>query len=326
MELIDRYLQAVKAALPKSQRDDIVKELSDSILSQVEEREAALDRPLTEDEQAELLKKLGNPVLLASRYRNQEALISPTVLPIYWKVLKAALGVALLVQVIAAIATAAAGRPLFVSLEPIFHYPSVALTVFGLVTLIFAAVHFFGGKIQVSEQWNPRELPPLVKVERRKSRVEAIAGLVIGAIATVWWLVGLHNPWLIMGPGALFITFGPVWLKLFPLFVLFGLAEIGRHALEIARPYATKLHTIVRLSIRCASLVVLVFLIKAPDVFVAANGTNHAQMQPVMHSMNYAIHLALLIAAVIVVGQLAVDLWKLLSGRLGQADPAALGS
>ena len=83
MELIDRYLQAVKAALPKSQRDDIVKELSDSILSQVEEREAALDRPLTEDEQAELLKKLGNPVLLASRYRNQEALISPTVLPIY---------------------------------------------------------------------------------------------------------------------------------------------------------------------------------------------------------------------------------------------------
>ena len=33
MELIDRYLQAVKFALPKAQQDDIIKELSDNILS-----------------------------------------------------------------------------------------------------------------------------------------------------------------------------------------------------------------------------------------------------------------------------------------------------
>jgi hypothetical protein len=39
MELIERYLQAVKFALPKKQQDDIVRELRDSILSQVEERE-----------------------------------------------------------------------------------------------------------------------------------------------------------------------------------------------------------------------------------------------------------------------------------------------
>ena len=56
MELIDRYLQAVKFALPKAQRDDIIGELRDSILSQVEEKEAALGRPLNESEQVELLK------------------------------------------------------------------------------------------------------------------------------------------------------------------------------------------------------------------------------------------------------------------------------
>jgi len=38
MELIERYLQAVKFALPQKQRDDIIKELRDSILSQIEYR------------------------------------------------------------------------------------------------------------------------------------------------------------------------------------------------------------------------------------------------------------------------------------------------
>ncbi len=55
MELIERYLQAVKFALPASQQDDIVKELRDSILSQIEEQESELGRRLSEGEQVELL-------------------------------------------------------------------------------------------------------------------------------------------------------------------------------------------------------------------------------------------------------------------------------
>ena len=61
MELIDRYLQSVKWMLPLKQRDDVIRELSDEILSQVEEKETALGRPLTEDEQVALLKQLGHP-------------------------------------------------------------------------------------------------------------------------------------------------------------------------------------------------------------------------------------------------------------------------
>ena len=58
MELIDRYLQAVKWMLPRKQQDDVVRELNDEILSRVEEKEDALDRPLTEDEQVALLKQM----------------------------------------------------------------------------------------------------------------------------------------------------------------------------------------------------------------------------------------------------------------------------
>jgi hypothetical protein len=81
MEMIDRYLQAVKFGLPQTQRDDIIKELRDSILSQVEEKEAALGRPMSVDEQVELLQKLGRPMHLASRYRKQQYMIGGAMFP-----------------------------------------------------------------------------------------------------------------------------------------------------------------------------------------------------------------------------------------------------
>ena len=45
MELVQRYLQAVKFLLPRAQQDDIVKELSEDIRSQMEDKEAELARP-----------------------------------------------------------------------------------------------------------------------------------------------------------------------------------------------------------------------------------------------------------------------------------------
>ena len=151
MELIERYLQAVRFALPQAQRDDIIKELRDSILSQVEEKEIGVGHPLTEDDQVAILKKLGSPVHLASRYRKQQDLIGATVFPIYWKVLKASLGLAFLVLAAASIATAAAGKTFMESLGVLFRYPSVALTTFAWITLTFSALEFFGAKYRVED-------------------------------------------------------------------------------------------------------------------------------------------------------------------------------
>src|SRR5690606_19348594 len=50
MALIDRYLFAIKAQLPEAQREDVTAELRDTLLSQAEEREAELGRPLDEDD------------------------------------------------------------------------------------------------------------------------------------------------------------------------------------------------------------------------------------------------------------------------------------
>jgi len=83
MDLLDRYLQAVKFWLPKVQRDDIVAELSEDIRSHIEEKETELGRKLNEVEVGTILKGRGRPVLVANRYLAQEHLIGPAFFPIY---------------------------------------------------------------------------------------------------------------------------------------------------------------------------------------------------------------------------------------------------
>jgi hypothetical protein len=262
MELIERYLQAVKFALPQAQQDDIIKELRDNILSQIEDKEAKLGRPLAENEQVELLKKIGSPMHLASRYRKHQYLIGATMFPIYSKVLKAALGLALLVLATASIATAAAGKTFSESLGVLFRLPGVALMVFAWVTLVFSAVEIFGGKFRVSDRWDPRRLPPLMKSDTRKSNFELITQLLVQTTFGIWWLAGLHYQYLILGPAVFLLRFGPVWQSIYPLFVLMVVADLMLAAARLVWPGWTQGRSISRLVISGLSLVIFYFLLQ----------------------------------------------------------------
>jgi hypothetical protein len=322
MELIERYLQAVKFALPRTQQEDIVRELRDSILSQIEEKESALGRPLTDDEQVEMLKKLGSPMHLASRYRKQQMLIGAAIFPVYWKVLKMALGVAFLVQAAGTIATAVAGKPFSESLKVLFHYPSVALTVFAWVTVVFAAGEFFGAKFRFSDRWDPRTLAPLVKHSSRKSRIELIAQLVIQTIFGVWWLAGLHYQYLILGPGIAYLNFGPVWHKIYPLFVVMVLMDLAFTSAMLLRPHWQEGRRVSRVVMSGLGLIVLYFLIKAPELFVAAPG---AESQGVATSVNFGLHLGLEIALVVNIINIGLEVARWAGRRLDRARQATVG-
>ena len=88
MDLIDRYLIAVRRQLPRDLEADFASELADSLRSEAEEHERTAGRPLTEDEQAALLKKRGHPFVMASRYLPQQHLIGPPLFPYYRQALK----------------------------------------------------------------------------------------------------------------------------------------------------------------------------------------------------------------------------------------------
>src|SRR5215472_7611256 len=83
MDLVERYLHAVRFWLPRGQQDDVAAELGDDIRSQIEEQEGKLGRNLTELEVASLLKERGRPMIVAGRYRPQEYLIGPALFPAY---------------------------------------------------------------------------------------------------------------------------------------------------------------------------------------------------------------------------------------------------
>jgi hypothetical protein len=323
MELIERYLQAVKFALPEKQRDDIIKELRDSILSQAEEKEEESGHPLTEDEQAALLKKLGSPRRLASRYRKQQHLIGATVFPIYWKVLKTSLGLAFVVLVGASIATAAAGKTLTESLGVLFRYPSVALMTFAWITLIFSALEFFGAKCQTKDTWDPRKLPALVQKTPRKSQFELIAQLVVQTIFSVWWLAGLHYQYLIFGPGIAYLRLGPVWQALYPLLVVNVVVDLALTVSMLVWPAWTRRQVVWRLIMHALNLVVVYFLINASDLFIPAD-PSVAKLQGLVKVVNYWSHIGLVITEVVLVAKILVKIAHLAGRRFAQVHHATV--
>ena len=72
MEILDQYLKSVRSCLPAAQRDDIINELSENLRAQVEDKEGTLGRSLNEGEVEAILKQHGHPLIVASRYRQDQ--------------------------------------------------------------------------------------------------------------------------------------------------------------------------------------------------------------------------------------------------------------
>src|SRR5579875_1893492 len=99
MDLVEDYLHFVALLLPRAQREDIVAELRDTILTRIEAREAELGRKLTPDETEQVLREIGHPLLVAARYREgPQHLVGPALYP-YW-----AFAVKLALTIVAALA------------------------------------------------------------------------------------------------------------------------------------------------------------------------------------------------------------------------------
>jgi len=321
MELIDRYLQSVKWMLPRKQQEDVVRELNDEILSRVEEKEATLGRPLNEDEQVAVLKQMGHPMLVASRYRTQRYLINPTIFAVYWTVLRLILAIVFVAMAIAAVSVAAAGQGLSQALGIILRYPLTALSVFAWVTTIFVILDIVQVKFDFFGKWDPRTLPKLSKKKPRHSMIESVVGLMLGTIFGVWWLVGLKHQFWIFGPGVAVMRFGPVWQTIYPLFVVLVVFSAIRGSVDVARPGWERGRAWFSLIYRALNLIVLYFLYNATELFVPGSASPPG-MAEVLKGLNSGMHIGVGVVIVITVIQAVQDVYHLVRDRFNGGERA----
>jgi len=227
MTIIEDYLRIVALLLPKAQRDDIVAELRDTILTRIEARESDLDRPLTETETEALLREVGHPLVVAARYRGgAQQVVGPTLYP-YWAFgVKIAITIQLALSALVFLVHAFSGGDVGTAFGHAFYSAfDGIITVVGFATLAVWFIERQQVRVDYLDRWRVRDLrvlevaawdldafgdwlarltrprfatPDYGPFPNRPSRSggrrarRALGGLVGCCVTLLWWVGALH--------------------------------------------------------------------------------------------------------------------------------------
>jgi hypothetical protein len=310
MDMLDRYLQAVKFFLPRREAEDIIRELSENLIAKMQDREEELGRPLEEAEEAAILRDHGHPLLVAGRYRTRQQLIGPAFFPLYISTLKMGIGVALLVSIVVAVVTALLSADPFPRLlEMMLGFPGRALMVFAWTTLGFAALDYASTRVRLTHDWDPRKLPKVMSEEQQIPRLKTFWALAFTLIYVVWLLLAPRSPWLALGPLAALVHYAPVWRVVYLPMVLLAVATAVLHVIDFVRPYRASHRELIRVAIGAGSLFVFAFLARAGDLFLpsaAAASAEGVDVTRVADVVNASFHIGFAVAGAIT----AFEIWR----------------
>jgi|SRR5579871_1189758 len=193
MDLVNRYLHAVKFWLPRAQQDDIIAELGDDLRSQIQDREAALGHPLDDDAVAAILAQRGHPMWVAGRYLPQRPVIGSALAPAYWFVQRLVILwvlVPVFVLVVGPAAVLGGKNPSATLIQLPWTLLMAAIFAFGTITLVFAIMERHPH--ESFWKWNPKRLPRVPRaqaapVPQPVSGYAAIGEMFTSAALVVCW-------------------------------------------------------------------------------------------------------------------------------------------
>ncbi|HLZ11084.1 MAG TPA: hypothetical protein VKP58_00730 [Candidatus Acidoferrum sp.] len=336
MQPLDRYLSNLAKLLPADQREDILRELSEDIRSEIEDKESELGRPLTEAEQLEVIRRRGNPLQVAAAYTPNQGtlafgpqLIGPVLFPFYVRVLTFNLGLTFLIVGVIFAALSLAGQP--IHFRDLFS--SVILQLFlqlAAVTFIFALVekHLSRQPHDWSKMDFQTSFQAAIKsqIERKIqsgpkeiSRFDSIAVLVASSVALLWLQSLWANQYLLFGPAAALISLAPIWHVVYLPAVFIMLVTIVRAAINIARPDWIRFRDVVSVLLDAASLAIVYTLMFAHTwVVPAVSASEH-----IASAVNHWAPIAIFASAIIALAQTIHDLIRLYKNwRWHSAPPA----
>ena len=267
MDLLDRYLQAVRFWLPKAQQEDLLAELGEDLRSQIEDKETELGRPLDKGEMSAILKKCGSPMMVAGRLGPQQHLIGPALFPIYAFVLKMVLLwilVPVFIFIVGPVNLANSGgnwgQAVSTTTGNLWSGLFVAA---GVVTLVFAILERTSAHLGAECKWDPLKLPPVRKEERKPSLLKAVCELGFNVFGLVWLLLLPQHPWMVFGPAAAFLKAGPILHAFYLPFVLISAVALSRSGITLARPQWDWFPSLSQLLQTVLTLILLNFMIEA---------------------------------------------------------------
>jgi hypothetical protein len=327
MELLERYLQAVRFFLPKHQQDDIVRELTENLVSEMEDREEACGRPLTEDEQVDILRRHGHPMLVAGRYQTRQQLIGPAFFPIYVFALKAGLGVALLVTMaLAIVASMLTGDAVRHFVQGLLAYPGRAVMVFAWTTLGFAVLDYAQSHLKLGHGWDPRGLPKLVRREHWTSRAHSMIELLLTLAFISWLLLIPGAPHLLLGPAVSFLELAPVWRLAYVPILLLVAATAALSLAGVLRPYWTPARSFARIGLHAGTLAIVAMLHRAGQWVLlkpAATTTDAASLERLVGVINKGCEIGLALTVVVALIEIGREVHRL---RRRRTDSLTLNS
>lgn len=323
MTLVERYLRAVKEQLPRAQQDDIIAELSENLRAQMEDEAEARGRPLLDAEQAAILKRFGNPMTVAARYRGDvrsvsfgRQLIGPELFPTYAKVLTINIAITLVVvAVVLLIGGGIAFSAMYGGLVPI-------IVQFVIITGIFIVAN--GRFARDPDGWDPTTLG-LTDPDLDSRSLDGIARNLIGparsttvpystslldlAVTAVTLAVllsiGLPDS---SGP----MTAGPGWTNLYlPVNAVFALALIGP-IVTLVRPTWTRFREAARALFDAALLVLLILSFALGNWVVLTDvATESPELVRIFGLINTAIRLSIVVAIALTAASLFLEVRRL---------------
>ncbi len=327
MELVDRYLQAVRFWLPKTaKQEDLLAELGEDLRSQIEEKETELGRPLDQAEVAAILKRCGVPMVVGTRLGPARHLIGPALFPIYQFVLKMVLFwilVPVFVFIVGPtnVVSSNGDWPAAIA-NTIGDLWSGLFIAAGIITLVFVIIERTPALAAIEQKWDPLKLPAVRKEERKPSLAHTACQLFFGVFGLVWLLLLPHSSFLILGAAAAFLKAAPLVHQLYLPIVLLSALSLLRSVIMLARPQWTWFPPASELLQSVLSLILLRFVLNAaghspsgdwhPFVVVSDAAKNSAQYVKVVAILNLSILLSLACVWLGLCIAIVVQGWELL--------------
>lgn len=312
MDLLERYLAAVRRNLPVKQADDIVAELREELLERADAEEA---RGGSVDWDA-LLQRNGHPLVVAARYRTHQYLIGPELYPFYLYSLRLFGGLAAIGMVISALVKAAIhpGNPGQMIVQFMGSLWWAAAVVVGTTTIIFALVERYGGMDKYFQTWKPGELPE-IDLGKEPGRWESIVEIALGVFILLWWVGVVPWPFPTTTSSAFRVEPAPIWMALYWPILALMVGRLAHNVVQWLRPNWRWLRGGFAIATTVGAVILAVLLYRAGHwIDVIPVGTSPDQARGLQDSVELSIRIGIVAAAAVWVWQCAQEVWRWMRG------------